>query len=118
MIPFLVSYLNTLCKKKGILTQHDEVDLEAWFDLHILEMKLSGKQKIRYKSVVFHWFLKLWILHQDDANNSVETFLQELNELVDRQDHVVKRILTKTQYTIHHKNLSDFIEVISKRVTH
>ncbi|RKM96828.1 hypothetical protein [Aquimarina sp. AD10] len=116
MIEFFASVLNMFLREKKAISQKEEIDMEVWFDLHLSEMNLSKTIRTRYKSIVFHSFLKLWAICNSDEELNAKKFIDKFNEVVNQKDVEVRKILSSDQYKQHQSNFNEFMRIIITRL--
>ncbi|WP_223033463.1 hypothetical protein [Hanstruepera marina] len=102
-------------KVDTVYTVKERSNMAGWFNERVNEMKLTDDVREEYDAIIFSRIYDMTRINDKDKNYTDAEMQDKFDEIVDRMNMEVKRILTTEQYINHLENFAEIERSVYKK---
>ncbi len=102
--------------KVEIFTVKERDNLQYWIQQEFAKMNLSEEKEDEYINILISFKAKMGRLVDKDKDYSKEEILQEIDELIIRQNKAIKKILSEEEFEMHLETYDKLLLSIKNRI--
>lgn len=98
-----------------VYTVEERANMGVWLNDRVQEMKLTPEVREEYDAIVFSRVYDMTRINDKDKNYTDAEMQQKFDEIVDKMNMEVKKILTTEQYINHLENFAEIERSVYKK---
>ena len=102
-------------KVDTVYTVEERANMGVWLNDRVQEMKLSSEVREEYDAIVFSRIYDMTRINDKDKNYTDAEMQDKFDEIVDKMNSEVKKILSTEQYINHLENFAEIERSVYKK---
>ena len=102
--------------KVQIFTLEERNNIQNWIQKEFAQMNLSEEKENQYTTILLSYMGKIQRLDDKDMGNSKEDILEKMDELIEKQDMELEKILSPEEFAMHVKIYDRLLLSVKNRI--
>ena len=102
-------------KVDTVYTTEERANMGVWFNDRVQDMKLTPEVREEYDAIIFSRIYDMTRINDKDKNYTDAEMQDKFDEIVDKMNSEVKKILSTEQYINHLENFAEIERSVYKK---